>query len=133
VVDEFTKIRKNFYQESKKDSISFTSQVDCKGRVLISASIRRKLRLRYGSKVIVNVNCKEFSTKIDERGRFVVPVVVRRGASLVSGVISVSNGCDGVVSAYRLVEPKVRVKFPVMAPVKIRDVQRTSSCIWGCL
>ena len=79
------------------DSCSFTSRIDSKGRALLSASIRDVLCLRFGSKIAVSAK-DAFSTKIDERGRFVVPVDVRRGSSIISGTVSVI-GRDGAVAS----------------------------------
>jgi hypothetical protein len=87
---------------------------------LISASLRKRLLLRYGSVIQVEIDGKSFSTKVDERGRFGVPKGVRGDSSEVEGVISVfsfsSNGRYGVMSTCEPVELESRVKFPVPAP-----------------
>ena len=70
------------------DSCSFTSRIDSKGRALLSADVRNKLCLKFGSKVAISAKDR-FSTKIDERGRFVVPVRLRCGSSVISGKVSV--------------------------------------------
>ena len=126
----------NGFTTRKEVSIRFVSCIDRKGRALISASLRKKLLLRYGSVILVDINGNSFSTKIDERGRFGVPKDVRGDSSEVEGVISVfsnsfSNGCDGVALTSEFVELRSRVKptfskkldqngngfkVPVMAP-----------------
>jgi bifunctional DNA-binding transcriptional regulator/antitoxin component of YhaV-PrlF toxin-antitoxin module len=77
------------------DSASFASKVDKKGRVLLSAGIRKRLCLRFGSKVIVYIGAA-FSTSIDERGRFVVPSSFRQDKKSISGIIRVlGSGSKG--------------------------------------
>lgn len=65
--------------------ISFTSKIDKKGRVLISARIRKLLKLSYGSRIFVKVNSDSFVSKIDERGRFSVPAKIRGNSLSVEG------------------------------------------------
>ena len=75
-----------FTQEAQ-DLISFTSRIDKKGRALISARIRKLLRLGYGSRIFVRVNGYSFISKIDERGRFSVPSKMRGRYSFVEGKV----------------------------------------------
>jgi len=68
-------------------SVRFTSRVDSKGRVLVGSEIRRLLRLKFGTPITADVDGKEFSTKVDERGRFSVPLEVRKGSAVVEGEV----------------------------------------------
>jgi len=75
-----------FTQEAQ-DLVSFTSRVDKKGRVLISAHIRKLLRLTYGSKIFIKIKNNNFISKIDDRGRFSVPVKLREDSSFLEGKV----------------------------------------------
>jgi bifunctional DNA-binding transcriptional regulator/antitoxin component of YhaV-PrlF toxin-antitoxin module len=72
---------------ASQDSVSFTSRIDRKGRALISARIRKILRLGYGSSILVKLNGSGFVSKIDERGRFSVPFLLRGKASFIEGYV----------------------------------------------
>jgi bifunctional DNA-binding transcriptional regulator/antitoxin component of YhaV-PrlF toxin-antitoxin module len=78
-----------FTLKTRKDLLRFTSRVDKKGRVLVSAQARKILNLRYGSGIFVKINGSAFTSKIDERGRFSVPISVRGTASFVYGEVGV--------------------------------------------
>ena len=65
----------------------------------------------------VKVAGKTFTSKIDERGRFGVPIGIRGDSVEVEGVISVCNGRCGVTSTYKPVELVSRVKLPMPAPL----------------
>jgi len=75
-----------FTQEAQ-DLVSFISRIDKKGRALISARIRKLLRLCYGSRIFVKVNGSSFVSKIDERGRFSIPIKIRENSSFVEGKV----------------------------------------------
>lgn len=75
------------FTQKAQDLISFTSKIDKKGRALISARIRKILRLSYGSIIFVKVNGSSFVSKIDERGRFSIPLKKRGCSSFVEGKI----------------------------------------------
>lgn len=75
-----------FTQEAQ-DLVSFTSRIDKKGRALISARIRKILRLCYGSRIFVKVNSYSFISKIDERGRFSIPAQIKRDSSSIEGKV----------------------------------------------
>jgi bifunctional DNA-binding transcriptional regulator/antitoxin component of YhaV-PrlF toxin-antitoxin module len=79
------------FTERAQDLVSFTSRIDKKGRVLISARIRKILRLSYGSRILVKVNSYSFISKVDERGRFSIPTNIRGDSLLVEGKIGRCN------------------------------------------
>jgi len=72
----------------RPDSARFTSPIDSKGRALVSADIRRGLRLKFGTPVEVAVGESKFSTKVDERGRFSVPARLREKIILFEATIT---------------------------------------------
>ena len=78
-----------FTQEAQ-DLVSFTSKIDKKGRALISSRIRKILRLRYGSRIFVEIKNKTFISKVDERGRFSIPSKIRRDSLFAEGKV---RGC----------------------------------------
>jgi len=67
--------------------VRFTSRIDRKGRVLISADIRKILKLGYGSEIFVETKSASFYSRIDERGRFSFPSKIRKNYSFVEGKI----------------------------------------------
>jgi len=71
----------------RQNSARFTSKVDSKGRVLIGSETRRLLRLEFGTPITANVSGREFSTKVDERGRFSVPIELRKGSAVIQGEV----------------------------------------------
>jgi bifunctional DNA-binding transcriptional regulator/antitoxin component of YhaV-PrlF toxin-antitoxin module len=75
-----------FTQEAQ-DLISFNSRVDRKGRALISARIRKILKLSYGSRIFIEIRNASFISKIDERGRFSIPAKIREGSLFVEGKV----------------------------------------------
>jgi bifunctional DNA-binding transcriptional regulator/antitoxin component of YhaV-PrlF toxin-antitoxin module len=79
-VDDFT-------WNSREDLLRFTSRIDKKGRALISASIRKILKLGYGSRIIIKLNGSVFTSQIDERGRFSIPAGIRGDSTFVEGDI----------------------------------------------
>lgn len=81
-------------KERRLDSASFTSKVDKKGRVLVSAELRKKLGLRFGTRVCAEVDGKRFLTRVDERGRFSVPAGIRNGRDGVRVNIRVCGACE---------------------------------------
>ena len=94
---------------------------------MISARIRKKLLLRYGSVVRVEIDGEVFSTKIDERGRFGVPVGIRQNSQIVDGIVSVfefsSNGCDSVAATSESVAPFCVFESKKAAPKKYRELK----------
>ncbi len=74
------------YGISTLEPVSFSSALDRKGRALISAPIRRTLGLRFGSPVKVYLDNAVFETAVDERGRFSVPVVLRKNDYITGSV-----------------------------------------------
>ena len=79
-----------FTQEAQ-DLISFTSRIDKKGRVLISARIRKMLKLGYDSKIFVEIKNASFISKVDERGRFSIPTQIRGNSFFVEGKVGRCN------------------------------------------
>jgi DNA-binding transcriptional regulator/RsmH inhibitor MraZ len=75
-----------FTQEAQ-DLVSFTSRIDKKGRALISARIRKILRLCYDSRIFVKLNGYSFISKIDERGRFSIPLKIRGRSFFIEGKV----------------------------------------------
>jgi len=75
-----------FTQEAQ-DLVSFTSRIDKKGRALVSARIRKILRLCYGSRIFVKLNGYSFISKVDERGRFSIPVKIKGYSSSIEGKV----------------------------------------------
>lgn len=75
-----------FTQEAQ-DLISFTSRIDKKGRALISARIRKILRLCYGSRIFIEIKNASFISKTDERGRFSIPVGIRGDSLFIEGKV----------------------------------------------
>ena len=104
------------YRENRLDSASFISKVDKKGRVLVSAELRKKLGLRFGTQIVVSVDGKKFFTKVDERGRFSVPARIRNGRGGVKVNIQVCGETFGKASKVRR-KPVKRVRVPPPAPL----------------
>lgn len=125
-----------FTQEAQ-DLVSFTSRIDKKGRALISARIRKILKLSYGSRIFIKVNNSDFISKIDERGRFSIPSKIRRDSLFVEGKIGNMraintiqvltgfkkkiNGCSGVEDSMEVCETSEVGAIPTCNPKTIGD------------